>query len=361
MGRVPGGGAGELSGGRGVSWGLARYNPAMLALLLLACTTSEAPAPAGADSTADDTATVDSGAADTAPQDTTAGDTAGPADTDPGDTADTGPADTGPADTGAAFVDFRDVGPVPFVTAEGAFTTTSGCTLAYVSALPASWTTLVVLLHGLERESEQQREAAEHLAGWGLAVVAPTSCHARVTDLDQAANAADAIELAAAFGATAIVYAGHSAGGLAAFRAAADDPAAIAFLGLDPTEWDGIGADAAPRVAVPAYAALGAPGVCNLDNNFAPVLQDVPGSRMLRVTEADHCDFEWPTDWVCTVPCGTEPNDLFSDAEIYDNVLGLATAFAVWQAGLDASGAGWWEEDGDGYALLNGAGAITEP
>jgi pimeloyl-ACP methyl ester carboxylesterase len=258
------------------------------------------------------------------------------------------------------FLDLREPGASPYVNSSATLTTTSGCDLGYDLAAPATWTTLVVLLHGLEREREQQRSAAEHLASWGLAVAVPTSCHASLTDLDQEANGLDAIELATALGAGPVIYAGHSAGGLAAFYAASQDPRAVAFLGLDPTEWQGIAAAAAPGVHMPAYAAIGEPGVCNLDNNFLAVFAGLPDAAALRVTDADHCDFEEPTDWVCTLPCGTESNARFSDEELHATVMALAAGFLRWQSGLDATGQGWWEAGGEGYELLLAAGAITD-
>lgn len=290
------------------------------------------------------------------------GDT-GPADDDTLPTDD----DTTPPDDdtsgGDPPPDFRSAGPHPVAASTGSHTTAAGCVLPYGRHAPADGGPggLVVLAHGLEREGEQMDDWAAHLASWGLDVVTPTQCHIGVLDLDQEQNAFDLIELAAALGAGTVYYAGHSAGGLAAFVAAAHDPAAAAMLGLDPTEWLGIGEGVAGSVHVPAYGILGDPGACNLFNNFLALYASVPGARAVRLTEADHCDFERPTDWVCTVPCGTSPNDHFSDAEIQRTLMGLATSFLVWQTGLDPSGPEWWEPGGSYYDVLVATGAISEP
>lgn len=360
---------------------LTRYTHAMWLLFSVACSpntsgadlgdsgqqsgpTSDADSGASADETAKlETAQIDTGnadsAGDTATPDTATPDTAMP-DTAMPDTAET---DTGPADSGShpLPVDFRDAGPEPFSTSEATFTASSGCALDYYLATPTTgFSTLVVLLHGLERANEQQRLAADHLASYGVAVVAPTSCQASVLDLDQAQNGLDAIELAHSLTSGPILYAGHSAGGLAAFYAASQDATALAFFGLDPTEWNNIATNAASQVTVPTFAAIGSSGVCNVDNNFVPILESL-GGRALRITEADHCDFENPTDWVCTLACGTESNDQFSDDEIYATALGLMASFVAWQAGIEPSGESWWIAGGDGYDALLAEGATSEP
>lgn len=337
------------------------YRVRMLTLLaLLSCATDKSPvteSPAvesavdsPADSPTDDSVTES--ATDDSPVES------------PADSPVESPADDSPADTGEPepeLVDLRQPGPHPVSTSGGQLTVSSGCALDYYYAAPPTWSVLVVLLHGLERSDEQMRSTAEHLASWGVAVVAPSSCDATVTDLDQAQNGRDAIELAAALGQGVVIYAGHSAGGLAAFVAAAEDANAIAYFGLDPTEFNGVAESVAAAVTVPAYAAIGSPGVCNLNNNFLPILDEVPQSRALRVVEADHCDFEEPTDWVCTLACGQESNDLFSEDELRETVLGLTTAFIVWQAGLDATGESWWTPGGAGYEQLLALGAISAP
>ncbi len=220
---------------------------------------------------------------------------------------------------------------------------------------------LVMLAHGLEREKERMADWGAHLASWGLDVVTPDLCQSGILDLDQEQNALDMVELVASLAVEEVLYAGHSAGGLAAFVATGVDPIAVGMLGLDPTEWLGLGGEYAALVEVPAYGILGDPGPCNLSNNFLDLYDELGEGRALRLTEADHCDFERPTDWVCTVPCGTSSNDLFSDEEIQETLMGLVTGFLVWQAGVDPEGEMWWSPGGVGYQALLSTGAISEP
>ena len=77
---------------------------------------------------------------------------------------------------------------------------------------------------------------ATHLASWGITTVAPDLCHASVLDLDQAANGEE--------------------------------------------------------LAVPVVGLVGDPGTCNVWSNFLPLFDAMPDARVLRVTQADHCDFE---------------------------------------------------------------------
>ena len=80
----------------------------------------------------------------------------------------------------------------------------------------------------------------------------------------------------------------------------------------------------------------------------------------LRITEADHCDFENETDGICTTFCdGT--NDVFSNEEIQDTITGLLTAAAIEAVGFGQGVSDWWEEGGGYYEALATEGAISTP
>ena len=259
--------------------------------------------------------------------------------------------------------DLREAGPYAVGGSQDELQTSSGCTLQYDLRAPTDGPVapLVVLLHGLECGREHVADVAIHYASWGLTVVSPDVCHSTLLDLDQEQNGLDVIELAAAVGTGPVIYAGHSAGGLASFVAAANDPLAVALLGLDPAEWNGIGAAVAPSITVPAYGLIGDPGVCNGWNNGVSLFDVPPVARALRVTEADHCDFSSPnTCLACTTGCGVGTNLQFSDAEVLQTILGLSTGFLLWQTGLDSSGQQWWDPGVPWYDDLLAAGAISE-
>lgn len=327
----------------------------LAALSLVACTggsplagdggTSTAPSDGGAPSTL----TGDGGTAPTG-----------------GDTGDTGSVpggtgDGGAGDDGAAVLDLRLRGPYAVRASSDGYYSSQGCALSYTRFQPdgPSEPPFVVLAHGLQRSGEQMEVWAEHLASWGLDAVAPSLCNSHVWDLDQEENGADLVELAGALRPGPVSYVGHSAGGLAALVAAARDPSARTWLGLDPTEWDGIGASVEDGLSVPLGLLVGDPGLCNLDNNMLDLLADRPSLLALRVTEADHCDFENPTDAVCTLACGTSGNDRFSEEEIAATIIGLTTAWLLGQSGGD--GLHWWEEGGIGRSLLEADGAVSAP
>ncbi len=298
--------------------------------------------------TADSHAPADTGDPDSGGMDTGAADTQSPVDT----------GDTGPAPPS----DLRAAGPHAVALSTGSLAV-SGCTLDYDRYAPQGGTEgpLVVLAHGLECSRDQMAGVAQHWASWGLDVVAPDLCHSTAFDLDQQQNGEHMVELAQGLGSSSTLYAGHSAGGLASLVAAAEDSAALGQLGLDPTEWMGIGAVAAASVDLPAYALLAEWSTCNGYNNALPLYAGISQGRVLKLSHADHCDLQSPNDCAaCSLLCGVSQSDVFSDDEILTHSLGLSTAFLLWRAGLDSSASPWWEPGGIFYEELLAAGAIAE-
>ncbi|MBA2322120.1 MAG: hypothetical protein H0V89_13320, partial [Deltaproteobacteria bacterium] len=190
---------------------------------------------------------------------------------------------------------------------------------------------LVVLAHGWVREKAFMAGWAEHWASWGITVVTPDLCHTELWDTDHEANARDLLELQAVIAqGTPVLWAGHSAGGLATLLAAVGDPTALGHLGLDLVDSDALGASVAPIVLVPAALLSGEPGLCNEDGNALPVYGAIPDTDGLRVVGAGHCDFESPTDWGCTTFC----DDGSGDAAVQDVIRGLSTAWVLWRSGI---------------------------
>ena len=78
----------------------------------------------------------------------------------------------------------------------------------------------------------------------------------------------------------------------------------------------------------------------------------------LRTVDADHCDFEGPTDGLCTAFCANGSAG-FSDEEIQDAIRGLFTSAAMGSAGLDSYTTDqWWTTGGLFFEELNNAGSI---
>lgn len=259
--------------------------------------------------------------------------------------------------------DLRLRGSYPVTTVDGTLAVATGCDLAYTryTAQGGPDVPIVVLTHGLQRTKAQMATLADHLASWGLDVVTPTSCAKDLWNIDQERNGADMVELAQTLKPGPAIYAGHSAGGLAAFVAASSDPQAAALLGLDMVESGGIGAGAVATLTAPTAGLVGDPGICNLSNNANGLYDAIPGAWFVRVTDADHCDFEHPTDAICTVACGTSPNDTFSEGEIASTITGLSTGWLLLQTGVEPTGAAWWTPGGLPYDTLLAAGAVGAP
>jgi len=209
------------------------------------------------------------------------------------------------------------------------------------------------------RTSAQMTGWAEHIASWGIEVVTPSLCHAIIGDTDHTENGADMIRWNAALGGGPVVYAGHSAGGLAALIAASNDPDAIGLIGLDLTDADSLGSSASAMVTAPTFALAGMPSSCNSEGNGIAPMRAVSGAKVIRVTDADHCDFENETDWLCTSFCNNTSAS-FSDAAIQQSVLGLMTAAAASTTGIDSDATEmWWQAEGVFFNELRTAGALT--
>ena len=213
---------------------------------------------------------------------------------------------------------------------------------------------VVILGHGFARGSGVMTGWAEHLSSWGVEVLLPTLCHYNVfAGVDHEMNGQNMRELAALHGVTNVVYAGHSAGGLAAIIAASQDPTAAGVLGLDATDTDGVpgvpdlvGTGYAGSVTAPAFSIQGEPSSCNAENNGLNLFRMMSNYTVVKVNSADHCDFENPTDMVCTMSCENSSSSFFEDSEIRSAITTLGTAAIMMMTGTSTDGIGWWTDEG---------------
>jgi hypothetical protein len=251
-----------------------------------------------------------------------------------GDDDDTLPDEPEEPEEPVPLVDFGQRGPHTVV-AESNTTTVTNCTsFEYTVYSPDGVTDpeVVVLGHGFARGPGVMVGWADHFASWGLEVLLPTLCHYNVlAGVDHEMNGQNMVELAGLHGATDPTYAGHSAGGLAALIASSMDPDSRGVLGLDTTDTedapgvpDFIGQSYAPS-AFPGYLLIGEPSTCNAENNGVPLFQLMGTFDILKLTGADHCDFESPTDFMCTFNCENATIE-FPDEDIRPAVLTLGTA-----------------------------------
>ncbi len=253
-------------------------------------------------------------------------------------------------------------GTASVTTVEGAVMT-GGCSLSYTRFNPdvkVSDTT-VIFTHGFMRGQHHMVGWAQHLASWGLTVITPELCHATAFDTDHVQNGVDLQNLAASVdvgGGT--LYIGHSAGGLASFLASAADPNALAVLGLDPVDADGLGVGAAAGLAIPTSAILGDGSACNSQNNGLAMATAAPDHQVFGIPGADHCSFESPTDGGCTLFCGGNGGAL-SEVEIADTIAALSVAFSLWRSGADPMASEWWTPGEQRYEDLLSGGRIVTP
>ena len=216
---------------------------------------------------------------------------------------------------------FASIGPYAVEQARAEFLGTYGCTLEFETYRPVARShgsiagaaglerseTMVFLAHGFMRDLTRMRGWGERFASHGVPTTVLSFCNSRFYAGRHDRNAEDLVALAAAVHAGPVVYAGFSAGGLAAYLATAADPRAVAYLGLDPVDSGQLAHDV--RLDVPALMMFAEPSRCNAQGNFIDSIgeQSTTGgrsNRILEVPNATHCDFEDPYDPRCERLCG---------------------------------------------------------
>jgi pimeloyl-ACP methyl ester carboxylesterase len=193
---------------------------------------------------------------------------------------------------------------------------------------------VVLLAHGFARSRSTLVVLGRELAGAGFAVVVPDLPHFA----DHAANARFLQALAQVIkqsvnpelglGGQRIIFAGFSAGGGASLIAAASYGDALGWIGLDPVDASKTAAAAAPKLSAPAFVIRAPASACNAQSNFAEALGSLPQLALDRLEpQASHCDFEAPTNAVCTLVCG--PASAERQSAIRAAVIAAARAIAT--------------------------------
>ena len=212
----------------------------------------------------------------------------------------------------------------------------------------------VILSHGFARSADNMIDLAAHYASWGFPVYVPNLCHASFLDANPEASAAELMEFAAFKNLDEVIYAGYSNGGLVSLIAAVQDPLALGVVGLDPVDnMDAVGAGYASMMnIVPIYGLIGESSQCNSNNNSLEFLNPLSSANLVRVNGSDHCDFEAPTNWMCTSFCAG--SSAISKEEIAETVLVLSTAALFSLSGDEQQ---WWQ--GAGYDNLELEGRVS--
>ena len=258
--------------------------------------------------------------------------------------------------------DYRNQGKGPYDTLEGKLKSSTGCEVTYTYYRPrdVSSDVLVIIGHGFMRSKRKMAYLAQHLVSWGLSVVNVEYCNSKLWAGNHDRNGADMAAVSRKLKADKVIYVGFSAGGLAAMVAANLDINTRAVLGLDMVDNQGLGKKIAPNLAVPFYGLIAAPSACNAKNNGLDSYALAPHSNVIKVEDTSHCHFEFPLDGKCSFVCG-RGEKRFSREIIQQTIVGLTTAFLLWQTGLDTNGETWWSDSQLNYKTFRGLGYITQP
>jgi hypothetical protein len=199
----------------------------------------------------------------------------------------------------------------------------SGCLLRYSlfrPPVPVS-DAVVVLGHGFLRSKERMEGLARALAAAGMTTVAMDFCNSRIWDGRHYQNGLDMRRVADAVAADRVVYAGFSAGGLAALVAARQDNRSLGIVALDLVDDRGLGLRMVKGLGTPLIGIMGEPSACNARGNGMPIFAANELARVRVLPGAGHCDFESPTDWLCKAVCDQPPEGA---PRLRDRIIDLA-------------------------------------
>lgn len=234
--------------------------------------------------------------------------------------------------------DLADTRPVPDIVIEsGRMRSTTGCPFDYSIYRPkgATGPVEVVLAHGFLRDRGRMDGLARALSAAGLATVTIDLCNMRPWDGAHRENAADMRRVADRLGAGRTLYAGFSAGGLAALLAADGDPDSVGVLALDLVDQSRMGERAAAELGRPIVGLFGDASGCNADNNGLAAMAAAGQSQVIRVPGATHCDFEAPTDGLCRLVCESGDRPTTEGTRIRQQIIDEAVRAAQRLIGLE--------------------------
>ena len=214
---------------------------------------------------------------------------------------------------------------------------TSRCRWSTLKAGLVKGSPIYAFGHGYLSPIEPYGSTLEHLASWGITVVAPRSGGGLLPDHEafgaDLVAALDAVAVAAAaddwegvpVDATARAVGGHSMGGGAAVLAAAMDPSIRTVATLSAADTRPSAVEAAESVAVPMLlVAASEDSITPVDRHQRPMFEAARGPAQLRVIEGGgHCGYLDQADLIGLV-CGRPTLDAAAQ-----RALGRA-ALAAW-------------------------------
>ena len=267
------------------------------------------------------------------------------------------------------YCNYSHLGPYDVESTSGVITLSQNLSTQYTlfDPIDAPAAANLILTHGFSRDMSVMSDFAQHYASWGIRVSTMNLLHSSIFDNDPILDAIDLNILSEHISLDeGVIYVGQSAGAMRSIVAAAQDSNAIAVFGLDlvdvsSSEWGDIylAFDYASNLNFPIWGLMGEPSGCNSYGNGLSVYEEAEYGNAVIVSEADHCDFESPTNVLCTIFC-EESNNLYSDEDIHDVILSLSTAFFLWQSGLNNQSHSIWYPGNNYYDSLNSSGAIIQ-
>ena len=250
--------------------------------------------------------------------------------------------------------DYADRGQVAVESEQFQVRATEQCTMTAVRFRPNTPVVrgYALFLHGFSRGRSQFLGWGEHLASHGIEAVVSDLCHASVAGVDPLAGGAAIDILIDSIGGAPVVIVGHSAGSMAALVAGAENDSTVGVLGLDPVApREGNLNDQAAALEGMLAALVGAPAQCNSSNSGVPIYRE-GSADMFTITGATHCDFEAPTNFICTATCGGSAGEGAQSA-----IRQLTTSYVAWKLGLDGA-ALWWDEESNALSSLIREGKV---
>jgi dienelactone hydrolase len=181
---------------------------------------------------------------------------------------------------------------------------------------------LAVVAHGFTRSRERQSVLARRLAEEGLVVAVPDLPHwtKHRENGDAIVDLVRIMERERGLDTLPVVLMGTSAGGLATLLATDRVPRLALWLGLDPTDSEGISEPAARALKTPAIVLRARSSPCNAFGSPKKIAAWLRNRIAFELVEgASHCDFENPTNWRCEVLCGR--SDPAAQAQIIEETV----------------------------------------
>jgi pimeloyl-ACP methyl ester carboxylesterase len=221
--------------------------------------------------------------------------------------------------------------PQQYLTMQSTLTAPSGCSYLSIHRKPAVARVpfTVVLGHGFLRTQQHLRHLSESIAAAGIAVITVDFCAMQIWNGQHLINADAMREAALHHGAEQVVFAGHSAGALAALVAARDYQNSVGVLLLDFVDDPPIGVQALRGIELPVTALFGAPSACNAQGRDFDLITRIDHALVEQFDNASHCAFESPTDYLCVWLCGNGSTDNVVQRRIIERAVQALFAFAA--------------------------------